>query len=485
MNILLLNPPFIGKFSRASRSPAVTKSGTIYYPFWLAYAAGLLEQRGFNIRLVDAPADGLTREQILVKLTGFTPDLIVVDTSTPSIYEDVKCAAFLKRQYPHNVITLVGTHPSALPEETLCLDGAIDVVARGEYDETLVELAKAVDAGGDFSAIKGISYRAGNLVRHNAARALIEDVDRLPFVTSVYKKHLTIRNYYFAAARYPMVMIITGRGCPYRCFFCVYPQTFHGHRYRPRSPENVVAEFEYVKENLPQVREIGIEDDTFTAIAERSERICDLLIERQIGLPWYCNGRADISYPLLRKMRRAGCRLITVGFESADQGVLNAIHKGLTVERMLQFAMDARRAGILIHGCIMIGNPGENADTVRRSFDFALRTRCDSMQFYPLFVYPGTEAYDWARRSGYLKSTNFRNWLDVKGDYACVLDLPGLPAGKIVEICKRFYIHYHLRPSYILYKIWQFVTRPSEGLRTLRSGLLYLRFLWRDKIGSA
>ncbi len=485
MNIALLNPPFIGKFSRASRSPAVTKSGTIYYPFWLAYATGFLEQVGFDVRLIDAPADGLALEQIMVRMGGFSPDLIVVDTSTPSIYEDVKCAAFLKRRYPHSVITLVGTHPSALPEETLRLDDAIDVVARGEYDETLAALAETLGGGRDFSAVHGISYRSGNLVRHNTARALMDDLDSLPFVTSVYKKHLTIRNYYFAAARHPMVMIITGRGCPYRCFFCVYPQIFHGHRYRPRSPESVVNEFEYIRKELPEVREIGIEDDTFTAYPERSERICDLLIERRVGLPWYCNGRADISYPLLRKMRRAGCRLITVGFESADQNILNAVHKGLMVERMLQFVRDARRAGILIHGCIMMGNPGETDATIRKSFSFALRTRCDSMQFYPLFVYPGTKAYDWALHAGYLKSTNYRRWLNEKGDYACVLDLPGLSADKLVNTCKRFYVRYHLRPSYILYKIWQFITQPSEGLRTLRSGLRYLRFLWRDGIGRA
>ncbi|MQY80899.1 MAG: B12-binding domain-containing radical SAM protein, partial [Dehalococcoidia bacterium] len=264
MNVLMLNPPFKGRFSRTSRSPAVTLGGTIYYPFWLAYATGVLEQSGFQVSLIDAPAQGLSVADVIEQVKNEPPQLIVVDTSTPSIYSDVKVAEQLKEKFPSSFVALVGTHPSALPEETLKLSERVDAVAVGEYDYTMRDLASCLEKKGDLRTVDGLVFRDGDEIVHNRPRALIENVDALPFVSEVYQRHLNIRDYYFAAANYPMVMIITGRGCPYKCFFCVYPQTFHSRKYRSRSAASVVDEFQWIVQNIPQVREIGIEDDTFT-----------------------------------------------------------------------------------------------------------------------------------------------------------------------------------------------------------------------------
>ena len=485
MNVLFLNPPFLGRFSRTSRSPAVTKGGTIYYPFWLAYAAGVTEREGFEVRLVDAPADGLSMDDIAGKLRSFRPDLAVIDTSTPSIFSDARSAEFIKSLAPDCFVVLVGTHPSAMPEWTIKLSNGIDAVARGEYDYIIRDLAFALGEGRHLSTVPGLSFRKDGDVHHNRKGPLITDLDSLPFVTSVYKKHLSIRNYYFAAANYPMVMIITGRGCPHRCFFCVYPQTFHSRKYRPRSAENIVEEFRYIKKNLPEVKEVGIEDDTFTVDKKRVESVCDMLIAGGIRMKWYCNCRADIDYDLLIKMRKSGCRLITVGFETGEEEILRSIHKGLTRERMLRFARDARRAEIMIHGCLMAGNPGETEDTMWKNFSFAVELNCDSMQFYPLFVYPGTEAYEWAKNSGFLRTENYREWLDENGDYNCVIDLPGLPAEKIVSLCKLFFVKYHFRLRYILMKLRQALTRPPEGLRTAKSASKFVHFLVKDRMTGA
>ncbi|MEJ2745189.1 MAG: methyltransferase domain-containing protein, partial [bacterium] len=482
MKLLLLNPPFIDRFSRTSRSPAVAKGGTIYYPLWLSYAAGALEQDGVEVKLVDAPADCISNDLVSARLGDFTPDVIALDTSTPSIYADVKSAEFYKKRYPTSLIVLVGTHPSAMPEWTLNQSPAVDAVARGEYDYTLRDLCAAIRNGRGIHTVAGLSYRDGENIRHSPNRPLIANLDDLPFVTSVYKKHLSIRNYSFAAARYPMVMTITGRGCPFGCFFCVYPQTFHSRAYRPRSARNVVEEFIYVKRNLPEAKEIGIEDDTFTVDKKRCEEICNMLIEERVGMRWYCNARADIPLDLLFKMKAAGCRMITVGFESGSQEILDSMHKGIRLETMRQFVRDAKKAGILVHGCIMAGNPGETEETIRDSFRFAVELDCDSMQFFPLFVYTGTEAYRWAEGKGYLKTTNFREWLDEKGDYRCVIDLPGLPGKRITELCKGFYARYHLRPRYVLNKIRQGLRHPGEGLRTVRSALVFFRFMLRDRL---
>ena len=295
MNILFLNPPFKGRFSRTSRSPAVTKGGTLYYPIWLAYAAGVAEAAGHEVRLFDAPAEGLELKDCLARLNGFTPGLVVVDTSTPSIYSDVRVAEEVKERFPQAFVILVGTHPSALPKETLSLNPSLDAVAVGEYDYTVRDLAQALEKDQPLEDVAGLVFRRGGELTVNPDRERIEDLDALPFVSSVYKKHLDYRRYFFAAANYPMIMIMTGRGCPFRCFFCVYPQVFHSRRYRARSAANVADEFEYIAAEFPGVREIGLEDDCFTANRRHAREVCEELVRRGNRVKWYCNVRGDLD----------------------------------------------------------------------------------------------------------------------------------------------------------------------------------------------
>jgi anaerobic magnesium-protoporphyrin IX monomethyl ester cyclase len=481
MNVVLLNPPFRAGFSRPSRSPGVARGGTLYYPIWLSSATGVLEAEGFSVRLLDAVAEKWTLEDVLARIRGFSPRLIVLETSTPSIFNDVLVAETLKAASPGAFVVLVGTHVSALAEETLRMSEAIDAVARREYDETLKDVAIALRDGVSLESLSGLSFRRGQDIIRNPDRPFIENLDALPFVSATYKKHLDMSRYFFAAARHPMVMIMTGRGCPYRCTFCVYPQTFHGRRYRSRSPENVVSEFEWIVEHLPEAREVGIEDDTFTADRPRAKEICRLLIQKKVRIPWYCNVRPDLDFETLCLMKEAGCRLVTAGFESGTQAVLEAMDKGLKVERMREFAENARKAGILVHGCIVIGHPGETRETVRASLRFARSLRCDSMQFYPLYVYPGTTAYSRAKEAGYLETEDFSRWVSAEGYHNCVLNLPGLPAHEILAICDKALRGYHFSPSYLGAKFLQGLRRPAEGVRTARSAWRYVRSLRRRR----
>lgn len=474
MNILFLNPPFFPYFSRSSRSPAVTKGGTFYYPLWLAYAAGVAEKDGHNVRFIDAPAENLEIEDIFDLLQDFEPELVVIDTSTPSIYNDVQVAEKVKSKYRNSFIILVGTHPSALPENTLALSEAINAVCLGEYDYTIRDLAKVLEEKADLKSVAGIAFRNDREIIKNNKRPEIENLDDIPFVSSVYKNHLNYRNYFFAAANYPMMMIITGRGCPFRCFFCLYPQVFHSRRYRVRSPENVVEEFKYIRKYFPDVREIGIEDDCFSADRDRLKKICELLIIQKIKIKWYCNIRGDLDYSILKLMKRAGCRLVTVGFESGCQEILDNMHKGEVVQRYNRFSEDAKRAGILVHGCIMVGNPGDTRETLKKSYEFVKKINCDSMQFYPLYLYPGTEAFKWAEENGYLKTKDFSQWLKRDGLHNCVFDLPGLSAQEMLCLCDYYLKKYHLRPIYILTKLGQAIFNPPEGYRTFKAAKVFL-----------
>ena len=475
MKVLFLNPPFLGKFSRTSRSPAITRGGTIYYPFWLAYAIGVLDREGFKIDVIDAPAEGYNSAEVIEKAIRIQPQLIVIDTSTPSIYSDVKTAEALKDVLPAAFIVLVGTHPSALPEETLKLSEKLDAVAKGEYDYTIRDLARCLSNGDDLKNVDGLIFRKDEQIFYNKPRSLIENPDELPFVSQVYNKYLNIKNYFFAASDYPMVMIITGRGCPFKCFFCLYPQTFHSRKYRFRSPKNVVDEFEYIVKNLPEVKEIGIEDDTFTANPQRVQKICQLILERKIKIKWYCNVRADLEAETMNWMKKAGCQLMTIGFESANQQILNNIHKNIRVEQIKEFVKNARKAGILVHGCFMAGNPGETKETLQEMLNFAKELNTDTMQFYPLLVYPGTEAYRWAKEKGYLLTQDYSKWATEGGGYNCLLNFPNLSADEILDFCRRATKEYYLRLPYILMKIKQIIFNPTEIRRTTRGAITFFK----------
>lgn len=482
MRIALVNPPFkseYGKFSRASRSPAITKSGTLYYPIWLGYACGLLEKNGHKVLLLDSCAEGLDLEATAARVQAFAPELLVVDTSTPSIAEDVRSAVRLKKTKSSPFVCLVGTHPSVLPEEVMALDSGIDCIARREYDITLVELARCLQEGEDLAGLLGICWRKNGQVVHTEDRPYLEDLDILPFVSEVYKKHLQIKNYFFAAGEFPMVMIITGRGCPSRCFFCVYPQTFHGHRYRLRSAENVVNEFEYVARELPEVKSVGIEDDTFSANPARVKEICRLLIERGLNrkLKWWANTRVALDAETMALMKEAGCRLVIPGFESGDQAILNNIKKGISVSQSRRFVTNAQKAGLLVHGCFMVGNKGETRSSMQETLAFAIETNPDTAQFFPLLPYPGTEAFSWARENGYLSTLDYSKWVTEEGLHECVVNLPGLPSDKLASFCDYARKKYYLRPRYLFRKLKQIVWSAEERKRTLKSFKQFRKFL--------
>ena len=244
-------------------------------------------------------------------------------------------------------------------------------------------------------------------------------------------------------------------------------------------------EFAYIAREFPQVKEIGIEDDCFTADKKRAAEICRLLIEQGNELAWYCNVRGDLDYDLLILMKQAGCRLVTVGFESGRQDILDAINKGETVSRYREFAKAAHRAKVLVHGCIMTGNPGDTPETLRESYEFAVEINCDSMQFYPLYVYPGTEAFIWAEDNGYLITRDFSKWLTPEGMHDCVVDLPGYPGREMMRLCDEYLKKYHLRPGYLIMKMAQAIRSPREGYRSIKSaGTLFSKILHGHMGGS-
>ncbi|MEM2587712.1 MAG: radical SAM protein, partial [Candidatus Bathyarchaeia archaeon] len=325
MRIYLLNPPYFPRFGREMRWQDTGRGGTLYYPIWLSYAAGLLESNGHTVRLVDCPAWNWNVGDVLKDMKVFNPEMVVVDTSFTSLNNDLNVASQIKKTFEVPVV-MVGPPTSQFPEKML---EVADFVARYEYDYTLLELAEGKEA----KYILGLSYKENGKIVQNPDRPWIKNLDGLPFVSKVYKEHLNVYDYFLNYSLYPMIQIFTGRGCPYQCTFCAWPQTFMGRGYRVRSVENILDEIEWIEENMPNVREVFFEDDTFTVNHKRVVEFCKEYRERGLNLSWSCNARVDtLDLETMYEMRKANCRFLIVGFESADNEILKNIKKGFTVE---------------------------------------------------------------------------------------------------------------------------------------------------------
>jgi radical SAM superfamily enzyme YgiQ (UPF0313 family) len=259
----------------------------------------------------------------------------------------------------------------------------------------------------------------------------------------------------------------------------VYPQAFQGRQYRARSPENVVKEFAYIAEHFPYVKEIFIEDDTFTIDRKRCREICQMLVDSGNRISWTANARADVDYETLRMMKKAGCRLLCVGVESGNQQVLNSIKKGVTIKGIRRFFKDAKRAGILIHGCFLVGNRGDNKQTLEETLAFAKELTPDTAQFFPLMVYPGTEAYAWAKEQNNVLTDDYSQWVTQEGLHNCVVKMSDLSNADLVAFCDRARKEFYLRPAYILWKLRQIMWHPSEFKRTMKSFKTFVKYLFR------
>lgn len=487
MKTIFVNPPFkaeYGKFARENRSAAITRSGTLYYPLWLIYAAAVCEKDGFDVEFLDAPATPLNEQESLdwiAERGGSEAKLFVLDTSTPSIYSDIAFGDRLKELYPDAFVMLVGTHPSALPEETIKNCKRVDALARHEFDYIVRDVARAIRDDENPLSVRGLTYRSqdGEAIS-NEDYPYITDMDEIPFASEFVKKHLNHRDYFFAASAYPEIQIFTGRGCPARCAFCVYPQTMHGHGYRVRSVENVIEEIEYIRDNFPDVKEIVIEDDTFTINKKRTMAFCDEMISRGLNkrFRWLCNARVNLDYETMKRMKEAGCKLLIPGIESGSQEILKNIHKGITLDQVRRYIAAAKKAGLAVHACYMVGNKGETKETMQKTLDLALELNTDTAQFYPLLPFPGTEEWRWYKEAGYIKG-DYSDYVKEDGTINSLVELPGLSSQEMVEFCDAARKKYYWRPRYIMHRLVAGLKDPEDLKRSLKAFKSIKSFLFK------
>ena len=468
LKTLFLQAPSFDGFDggAGARYQAKREIRSFWYPTWLAQPAALVP----GSRLLDAPADGLTVEQTLDIAAAY--DLVIIHTSTPSFQGDVRFVELLKQRDPAAMAGMVGARVAVDPDSALLASRAIDFVAREEFDYTCLDVA----TGLPLADIAGISYRARDgRIRHNPPRAIIEDMDALPFVAPVYKRDLNLRNYFVGYLNYPYVSLYTGRGCRSRCTFCLWPQTVGGHRYRTRSAANVLAEVRWIRDNMPEVKEIMFDDDTFTDQRPRAEEIARGL--GVMGVTWSCNAKANVPYATLKIMKDNGLRLLLVGYESGDDQILLNIKKGLRTDIARRFAADCRALGITVHGTFILGLPGETRDTIARSIAFAKEINPHTIQVSLAAPYPGTRLHEQALENRWIPTGNTIHLVNDSGVQLAALSYPHLSREEIYHGLEQFYRSFYFRPA----KIWEIVSEMLHSWemtrRRLREGVEFFRFL--------
>jgi len=230
---------------------------------------------------------------------------------------------------------------------------------------------------------------------------------------------------------------------------------------------------------MPEVRAVFFEDDTISTDRERLRCLAESFIRNGVSISWSSNMRADVDEDTLVICRKAGLRTVCVGFESGSLRMLTQMRKGITPEMSLKFAENARKAGVLVHGCFMVGTRGEDKESRNETLELALKINPDTAQFYPMMVYPGTEAYSQAVESDNLLAGSWREWLTEEGLHNCVIRTDSLSSEELVDFCDYARRRFYLRPHYIIRKLWRSLLDRDERKRTFRAFATFRKYIFR------
>ena len=451
MKIFLIYPPSDSELDIKSFNRVYDRS----QPLGLAYIARVLEQAGYDVRIIDAKAERLSIDKILKRVSEFNPNIVGLSSSTPDFCITTSLAKKIK-SLGNYTIFIGGPHVSALPEETIkeeCFDYGII----GEGEHTAVELAGAISSGASkerLSGIKGIIFNNGSKIIRTSPRPYIENLDTIPFPARHLLPDASRYNYKFYK-HLPTVTIITTRGCPYQCIFC--DRAVFGNRLRMRSIDNIMGEIEILV-NQYGIRGIDIVDDLFTVSQERVEEFCSQLISRKLKVAWSCMGRVDCMTPeILKIMKKSGCWQIAYGIESGNQDILDSIKKEITLEEAEKTVRWTRKANLEAIGLFIIGLPGDNGASMQDTLKFAKKLPLNKAVFFIIQPFPGSELYKTALARGEIsKDVEYRHYHKYFYSRKLAYTADGLSSDMLVKYRKKCYRDFYLRPVYLFNQLFKY-----------------------------
>lgn len=444
IHLLLISPPSRGSYG------LVEKAHEHRMPLGLAYITAYVERNGYRVKALDFDAERLYIDDLTGILERLRPDVVGFSCTTPLIANVIKMAAIAKRFDRDIVVIAGGPHATALPEETL-KRSEIDVIVRGEGEQTTVEILDCLQNRRDLEGIEGLTYKSSSGIRRNPDRGLVRDIEQLP---DPARNHFPLDHYrapyYLNRTRAACANLIGSRGCPYRCIFCGQEAIFK-HTVRSRKPSSIVDELEGLHRNHG-IEIFFFEDSTFVLDNRTVRETCREILRRKLKVYWGAMGRVDrTDGELYRLMKAAGCIFIFYGVESGNQAILDRIRKRTTLDQIRQAVDIAKTSKIPVNTSFILGLPGENAETMRQTIDFAIELDPDYATFSLATPYPGTEFYRIALEEGHDLSDWDRYQLSRYGD---PIYIPaGMTKEELIRLHKLAYRKFYLRGGYLLKSI--------------------------------
>jgi anaerobic magnesium-protoporphyrin IX monomethyl ester cyclase len=401
----------------------------LFPPLGLAYLAAVLDQNGFEVKIIDCPVNHFDYAKLKTELAAFQPSIIGIGSMTPVAEASYQSARVAREACPEAQIIMGGPHATFQGREILETEKAVDLIVRGEGEETLLELAKRPETNKKLADIQSITFRNGNEIVETPTRPFIADLDALP--RPAYK-FLPIEKYWVQGQK--LLSVITSRGCPYACPFCVASQMF-GQRFRARSAKNVLDELQWLKEEYG-AEGVAFQDDTLTFDKKRAMDICDGMIERKLNLRWGCGTRADVvTKDLLERMAKANCDEVMFGIESGCESMRATLKRGVTNEHIENAIKWAKEAGMFVTVSVILGYPGETRESLQETLDFVRKIEPDDAWLCHATPFPGTHLREIVEQNSWKMSDDWKTYNTMNA----IFEDPNLPAKEIALMRKKFY----------------------------------------------
>lgn len=396
MKFLLINPPIDYDVIKKEYS-----FEAYLPPLGLIYLASPLEKRGHKIKLIDFIAEPFSEKKLKNEVSK--SDVIGISVVSHVKTSVVKLVNFIKGNYPNKTVIIGGPHCTIQQKEAL-KEIKADISVMGDGEETIVEIANALSKNKDLSQIHGIYYRKNGTIKKGLPAKEIDDLDSIDFPARSYLKNYIYGKKTVAGvtvfARGKITSMMTTRGCPFNCRFCVSKAIFN--KYRLRSAKNVVKEMEGISKDYDTVFAV---DDNFLMDKKRAHQIMDLLIEKNLDLDiWVAGVRVtDADEELFKKMKKAGVKSLEFGIESGNQEVIDYYNKKITLEKVEKAVTLSRKTGFLTIGNFILGAPIETEKHINDSISFAKKLKLDFAFFYGFHFLKGSDLWEEAVKEGKIK----------------------------------------------------------------------------------
>lgn len=501
VDVLLVNPPtpdgglWIRTQHRVGRR---TRENMVWPQVSLAQMAALLHPV-YSVKVIDANAERMTWESFKSEIEKHQPKYYLTQVTAPTLENDLY-GCFLAKARAAKTIAF-GTHVTPIPRETMRPYPALDFILLGEPDLTLRDLidhlenrvdersdeirelfenhdpdySPSLNANGEpeLEGVKGLVWRRGAEIVVNDVRSFIRDLNDLPMPMH---ELLPLKKYRMPLIRGPFTFIMTSRGCPAGCTYCIKHVSYQ-YGVRLRSPEKIMEE-------LWQLKSLGIHNihmyaDLFTVSRDQVVELCELMIAEDIQIKWTCNSRVDyVDEEMLQLMGEAGCWFISWGIESGNAQILKHVHKGISPDKAERALRWARQAGIKNWGYFIIGLPGETEETIRETINFAKKLPLDIALFHVAAPYPGTPFFfEVVEKKWFRPDTR---WEQVDMDCGTVLDYPGIPAERLLYWQKRAFREWAFRPGPMFTYLKMLLSDPSTFRSAINVGLQHISWSSTD-----